>query len=590
MSKEQFPILTKRHSLSHMLAAAVLEVCPEAKLGIGPAIEEGFYYDFLLPDSFKLSPEVIEDIEKRAKGLTRQDFPFTVEEKQFEEARRMFAAQPFKLELIRDLEAAGNPSVLTYRSGPFTDLCRGPHVENVRSLRDVAWKIDRVSGAYWKGDSTRPMLQRIYALAFASPNELADFEHRREEAAKRDHRKLGTDLELFTFSDLVGKGLPLMLPKGATLFRTIERFVVDEELRRGYLHVKTPHLAKRQMYEVSGHWQLYKDGMYPPMDVGGEELMLRPMACPHHFMIYKDKPRSYRELPMRIAEVASQFRREQSGELTGLVRVMYFNLADAHIVCRPDQLEAEFKSVLELIVFCAKCFGIESVMSYRASLRDDVKAKYVDNPQMWEMGESILLKIIKELNLPYEEGKGHAAFYGPKLDVQMKNVLGKEETIFTVQIDFCMPDRFDMTYIDSTGAKQRPVIIHRSSVGCLERIIAFMIEYYGGAFPLWLSPVQVSALTVTDAQDNYARTVLTMLRERGLRCEADFRNETIGKKIREARLQRIPYLLVLGPKEVQNNTVTIRNRDTGEQSVLSPAELAEKLSAEVKSYAPKLGI
>jgi threonyl-tRNA synthetase len=434
------------------------------------------------------------------------------------------------------------------------------------------------------------MLQRIYALAFGSREELKEFLKRREEAMRRDHRKLGAELELFTFSDLIGRGLPLLLPKGTTLKRTIERFIIDEELRRGYQHVCTPHLARRKLYEISGHWQLYKESMYPPMDIGGEEFVLRPMTCPHHFMIFKDKPRSYRDLPMRIAEVASQFRRELSGELSGLMRVMTFNLVDSHIICTPDQLAQEFKAVVELIQYGARCLGLDGVMSYRASLRDQAKEKYVDNPAMWERGESVLTGILDEMRLNYVKSPGDAAFYGPKLDVQLRNVLGKEETVFTVQIDFCMPERFDMTYTDSCGEKVRPVVIHRSSIGCMERTIAFLIEFYGGNFPLWLAPVQARLLTITDEQIPFAREVEQGLLDSGLRVESDSRGETLGKKLREARNQRIPYLIIVGPQEAAQNTISVRNRDSGKQRTLSAADFRALALNEDKSFALKLEI
>jgi threonyl-tRNA synthetase len=583
-------ITTARHSLSHILAAAVQEVCPGVKLGIGPAIEEGFYYDFLLPEGATFSPDVVEQVGSRMRAFLQNEYPYERAHISLEQARRSFSSEPFKLDLISEFEKRGEKEVSTYRSGPFLDLCNGPHVAGTRNLRSVAWKIDRVAGAYWRGDSKNPMLQRIYVLAFPTRAELDDYLKRRELAAQRDHRKLGAELELFTFSDLIGKGLPILLPKGATMRRVLERFAIDEEIRRGYQHVITPHLGRRKLYEISGHWAHYKDGMYPPMDVGGDEIVLRPMTCPHHFQVYADKPRSYHDLPMRIAEVASQFRRELSGELSGLVRVMFFNLADAHIMCTPDQLADEFKRVVELIIYMMQCLGLSSVISYRASLRDDNNEKYVDNPAMWEKGQGILLRIIEEMGLPYRKSPGDAAFYGPKLDVQMRNVMNKEETLFTVQIDFCMPERFDMTYVDEHGNKARPVVIHRSSIGCLERTTAFLIEHYGGAFPLWFAPVQVRILTITDKQVRYAKEVETALQQAGLRVETDLRNETINKKLREARLQRIPYLLIIGEKEAGAKSVTVRNRETGHQQVMPVGEFVSAAAAEVSNFALTLGI
>ena len=576
-----------RHSLSHALAAAVKRVCPDVKLGIGPSIDNGFYYDFSLPAGFTFSPEVIDQITTKMKEFLKEDHNYEKSYISFAEAKKMFANEPFKLELINDLEAAGKENVSIYASGEFTDLCAGPHVGSTKEIRSMAWQVDRVSGAYWKGSEKNPMLQRIYVLAFKTKDELKDYIKRREDAMQRDHRKLGAELDLFTFSDLIGKGLPLFTAKGATIRRVLERFIVDEELKRGYQHVCTPPLARRELYEVSGHWQHYKDGMY----LGdGNEMVLRPMTCPHHFQIFNARPRSYREMPMRIAEIASQFRRELSGELTGLARVMMFTLADAHIVCRKDQLDEEFKGAVELIRYAMSKLGLSEAISFRASLRDKASDKYVDNDEMWEKGESVLTGILDEMGIEYTKSPGDAAFYGPKLDVQMKNVLGKEETVFTVQIDFCLPERFDMNYIDENGEKARAVVIHRSSIGCLERTIAFLLEFYGGSLPLWLSPVQVKTLTITDNQDSYGQKVHQALFDAGIRAELDVRNEKIGKKLREARLQRIPYLLILGEKEASEGTVTVRNRDTGEQQAMPLADFIKAVSEEDKTKALKLGL
>ncbi|GAK57994.1 threonyl-tRNA synthetase [Candidatus Vecturithrix granuli] len=577
-------IMTARHSLSHVLAAAVKKVCPECKLGIGPAIDEGFYYDFLLPEGFAFSPDVLQQIANEMKTIIKQGYAFERRDIRISEARERFADEPFKQELIAKLEAAGETTVGTYRSGEFTDLCSGPHVSTTRDLQSVAWKLDRVSGAYWQGSEKNPMLQRIYALVFATKDELKDYIARREDAIKRDHRKLNEDLELFTFSELIGKGLPILLPNGATLRRVLERFIVDEELRRGYQHVYTPPMGRRKLYEVSGHWEHYQDAMYPPMEVSDDELVLRPMTCPHHFMIYQDKPRSYRDLPMRIGEISPQFRKEKSGELTGLIRVMMFTLADAHIFCTLAQLGDEFRAVVELVEYAMQRLGITDVISYRASLRDDAKDKYVDNPQMWQQGEATLIRILDEMGLNYVKSPGDAAFYGPKLDVQMRNTLGKEETVFTVQIDFCLPERFELAYIDDHGQKQTPVVIHRASIGCLERTIAFLTEYYAGAFPLWLAPVQAKILTITNNQIPYAKELEQELLQAGIRVQNDIRNETIGKKIREGRLQRMPYLLIVGEKEMETRTVAIRNRDSGNQQSVPFGQCIERIAAEQRSY------
>ena len=410
-----------------------------------------------------------------------------------------------------------------------------------------------------------------------------------EEAKNRDHKKIGRELDLFTTSELVGKGFPLLLPRGATLRRTLERFIVDEELRRGYQHVYTPSIARKKIYEISGHWDLYQDGMYPIMNIGDDknknELVLRPMSCPHHFMIYADKPHSYRELPIRLAELAQQYRKEQSGELSGLVRVMTFTLADSHIFCRPDQVAKEFKDAIELIQYSMKCLGMDEKVSYRASLRDESKDKYVDNAPMWKQTEKFLLDTIDEMGLVYKTAIGHAAFYGPKLDVQMKNVYGKEDTVFTVQIDFALPERFKITYIDDKGEKQQPVVVHRSSVGSIERTMSFLIEHYTGAFPMWLAPIQVRILNISEQQLNYAQDIKKQLLLNDIKVEADVRNEKIGKKLREARLQRIPYLLIIGDKEVENNQVTVRNRNTGNQNSITIEQFIKAAKEEIKSYA-----
>ncbi len=585
---DSIDIMTARHSLSHVLAAAVKKACPECKLGIGPAIDEGFYYDFLLPEGFTFSPEILQQIANEMKTIIKQEYGFERQNIGLSEARERFAAESFKLELINKLEHEGETTVGTYQSGEFVDLCSGPHVNTTRDLKSVAWKLDRVSGAYWQGSEKNPMLQRIYVLAFATKDELKDYIARREEAIKRDHRKLNEDLELFTFSELIGKGLPILLPNGATLRRVLERFIVDEELRRGYQHVYTPPMGRRKLYEVSGHWEHYQDSMYPPMEVSDDELVLRPMTCPHHFMIYQDKPRSYRDLPMRLAEISPQFRKEKSGELTGLIRVMMFTLADAHIFCTPAQLGDEFRAVVELVEYAMQRLGISEVISYRASLRDDAKDKYVDNPQMWQQGEATLIRILDDMGLKYVKSPGDAAFYGPKLDVQMRNTLGKEETVFTVQIDFCLPERFELTYVDDHGQKQTPVVIHRASIGCLERTIAFLTEYYAGAFPLWLAPVQARILTITDQQIPYAKELGQELLQVGIRVQNDIRNETIGKKIREGRLQRIPYLLILGEQEMESRTVAIRNRDSGNQQNVLFEQCIERIAAEHHRYSLKL--
>lgn len=583
-------IQRKRHSFSHMLASAVKQEIPEAVLGIGPATDDGCYYDFLLPEGKSFSPEVLESVEGRLKKLLQKDVPFEQRDMEFEEARAFFANEKFKVELINDLEQEGETSVSTYNNSEFVDLCAGPHVQMVKELRSLAWKLDRVAGAYWKGSEKNPMLQRIYVLVFEDEKQLKEYINAREEAARRDHRRLGKELELFAMSDLVGRGLPLLLPKGATIKRILQRYVVDEELKRGYLHVESPALGRKEMYEISGHWAHYKDSMYPVLELNDDAYVLRPMTCPHHFMIFNSRPRSYRELPMRLAEVATLYRKELSGDLSGLSRMMSFNLADAHVVCTKEQVGDEFKLAVSLVDDIMKTLGVDSIVSYRASLRDDNKEKYADNREMWENAEATLIRMMHELEIDFEEVKGDAAFYGPKLDIQMKTTLGKEETVFTVQIDFVLASRFNMEFINSEGRAECPVIVHRSSIGCLERTLAFLIEFYEGAFPLWLAPIQAQILTISDTFNEFGNSLLNRLRQAGLRAEGDFRSDKIGKKIREARMQRIPYLLIVGANEVESNTVTVRNRDSRAQCQLPVEELIEKMGNEDSSKLLKLKI
>ena len=580
-----------RHSLSHVLAAAVKRLIPSVQLGIGPAIENGFYYDFLLPEGQGITAELLPKIEAEMRAIIQEDAPYERSELAVAEAKQLFPddREPFKLELIDDLEAEGNAAVSIYRTGDFVDLCSGPHVESAGHLKGLGFCLDRVSGAYWRGSEKRPMMQRVYGLAFPNKKELRAYLAAREEAMKRDHRRIGAELDLFAASEDVGRGLPLLLPKGATLRRVLERFAVDTELARGYSHVYTPPLGRKRLYETSGHWEHYQESMYPPIDVAGEEYVLRPMTCPHHFMLYKLRPRSYRELPMRLAEIAPQYRREQSGELSGLIRVMMFHLADAHIICTPEQLADEFFGVIDLVDYIMTCLGIKDVISYRASLRDDSSDKFVDNPELWPMSEKMLIEIMDKAGIEYVVAKGEAAFYGPKLDVQMRNVLGKEDTIFTIQIDFALPERFDMLYTDRDGTEKRPVVIHRASIGCLERTMAFLIEYYAGAFPCWLAPIQARLMTITDDQLDFARETLGKLQRAGVRAELDGRNETIGKKVREGRLQKIPYLCTIGAKEVEAGSLMVRNRDTGKQNLVTVDQFAENVARENREFSLTLG-
>lgn len=555
-----------RHSLAHLLAAAVRELYPGAKNAIGPAIEHGFYQDFEL--SAPISEHDLSAIEEKMRELIKAWDGFARREVTPEQARKEFAWNPYKLELIEEF-TEGNAPITFYTSGDFVDLCRGGHVEHISEINPDAFKLDRIAGAYWRGDEKNPMLTRIYGLAFASKEELETHLALMEEAKKRDHRALGKELGLFVFSEAVGKGLPLWTEKGAALRRVLERFIVDEEIRRGYKHVITPDIANLGLYKKSGHYPYYKDSMYAPIVIDDEEYMLRPMTCPHHFELYLSQPRSYRDLPMRIAEVAKLYRYEHSGELTGLIRLRAFSLADAHIVCADkDQAKREVAGALDLIEHMAGLFGLNMGDNYwyRLSLGDRHNSeKYFKNDAAWDEAETMLREVLHERKCHFVEAPGEAAFYGPKIDVQMRNFSGKEDTAFTVQYDFCMPGRFNLAYIDADGAKKEPVVVHRSSIGAIERIIAFLIEHYAGAFPFWLAPVQVAVLPVSEKFQEYAESVFKKLGEHNIRAELDASKETLGKKIRAAELQKIPYLLVVGEREQASRTVAVRERGTGDR-------------------------
>jgi len=573
----------RRHSAAHIMAEVVQDMFPSARLAIGPAIDNGFYYDFDM--DVTISQKELKAIEKAVKKRIRQQVAFERKTMTIAEARSYFGHrdEDYKLELIADLAARGEQEVSLYCHGTWCDLCAGPHVATSQEINAKGVKIDRVSGAYWRGDEKNKMLQRIYGLYFDTAEELKDYLAWREDAKKRDHRVLGKQLKLFMSSDVIGRGLPMLLPNGATIRRILERWVVDEELKRGYSHVYTPVLGKVELYKISGHWDHYRHSMYSPIEIEDEAYVLRPMTCPYHFIMYKNELRSYRDLPVKYAEISPLYRYEKSGELTGLIRVRNFTLADAHLICTPEQMKDEFKKVIDLVNHIMETLGIAGKAWYRASLRDDEEAseKYIDNPEMWAKGEALMLEILEEMNLPYVIAKGEAAFYGPKIDVQLTNVYGKEETAFTIQIDLVLADRFDLEYVDQQGRKQRPVIIHRSSIGCLERTIAFLTEFYGGKFPPWFAPVQVQIIPLGEDHHSYARTLEDTLREANFRVHVDRRNESLGKKIREARLQRIPYLAIIGDNEVAAGTLTVRNRDTGEQHTLDPADFIARLGREI---------
>ena len=571
-----------RHSISHIAAAAIQKLFKEVKFAIGPTIENGFYYDLDL--SKRITPEDLPKIEKEMKELIKKDLKFEKKELEIKKAIELFKKlkQPYKLELIKDLEKEKNKKVTIYTVGDFIDLCKGPHVKSTKEIRFDAFKLTSLAGAYWKGNEKNKMLQRIYGVAFNTKKELNDYLKQQEEAEKRDHRKIGKELDLFCFSDLVGKGLPLLTPKGAIIRYELEKFIIEEETKRGYLHVYTPDLAKLELYKKSGHWKHYKESMYPPMNIDGEDYILRPMACPHHFMLYNSRPRSYRELPLRYAEIVKQYRKEQSGELSGLIRLMAFSLVDGHLICRPDQVEEEFKDVLKLIQYNMKVLGIKDYW-YRFSKWDPKnKEKYTNNPKAWQETEKLMKKILDGLKLKYIEEEDEAAFYGPKTDIQIRNVNNKEETLFTVQIDFDMPKKFDMTYIDKDGKKQTPIVIHRASIGCIERTMAFLIEQYAGAFPAWLSPVQAQIIPISQKFNKYGEEIKKQLNKDNIRVELNDNNETLGKKIREGELQKIPYLLIVGEKEQKANSISIRDRREGDLGPMKTDKFIEKIKKEIE--------
>jgi threonyl-tRNA synthetase len=558
------------------MAEAVQSIFPDTKFAIGPAIEDGFYYDFDLPRS--LTPEDLPIIEKKMGEIVNANLPFKHKEISKNEAKKIFANQPYKLELIAELP---DDKVVIYEQGNFVDLCRGPHVDTTGEIK--AFKLMSIAGAYWRGNEHNAMLQRIYGLAFNTQTELDDHLVYLEEIKKRDHRKIGKDLDLFVFSELVGKGLPIFTEKGSVIRRELERFVVDEELKRGYKHIYTPDLALVALFKTSGHYPYYKDTMYPLMKVDDEELILRPMTCPHHYQYYASKPRSYRELPFKIAELAKQFRYEKSGELTGLIRARMFCLADSHIICQKEQAVSQINEVLDLIEYVSGVLyqnGAE--YRYRLSLGDrkDTK-KYYQDDEAWDYAENVLRNVLKQRGANFFEAGNEAAFYGPKIDIQMKNFAGKEDTAFTVQYDFVAPKRFKLTYIDTDGKEKEPIVIHRSSIGALERTMAFLIEYYAGAFPTWLSPVQVKLIPISDRHNEHVKKVAVELKGRGIRVEIDDRSERMNLKIRQAQQEKVPYMVVIGDKEAADNTVSVRKR-SGEQLPVQPlADFVEMLTMEI---------
>ena len=568
------------HTCSHVLAQAVKRLWPEVKLAIGPSIETGFYYDLLAP--FAFTPEHLEQIEAEMRKICKEKLKLERFELPREEAIKFMEEkdEPFKVELINDLPADAHISF--YKQGEFTDLCAGPHLDSTGRIKGNAIKLTACNAAYWRGDSKRETLQRIYGVAFPKKDELDEYLAKLEEAKLRDHRKLGRELGLFMTDELVGRGLPMFLPKGYTVWRILENYIRDKELKLGYQHVLTPCVGTVELYKTSGHWDHYKQNMFPAMEVDDEVYVLRPMNCPHHMRIYANQPHSYRNLPVRIGEIAHDFRYEASGTLKGIERGRHFCQNDAHLFVTPEQIKDEFSKVCDLIFETYKDFGITD---YRCvlSLRDPAdKEKYHDDDEMWNTAENALREVLNELDIHYTEEIGEAAFYGPKLDVNVRPAVGAEYTLSTCQLDFCLPAKFHLTYIDSNGEEKTPVVLHRAILGSLDRFMAYLIEETMGAFPAWLAPVQARVLTITDRANEAAEKVAAALDAAGLRVEKDLRNEKIGKKIAEGRSQKIPYLLILGDKEAESGTVAVRSRG-GDEGVMALDDFIARVNEEVRA-------
>ena len=568
------------HTTSHIMAQAVKRLFPEAKITIGPSIEKGFYYDFDVEKPF--SDEDLKNIEEEMKKIIKEDFEIERFELPREDAIKLMEEreEPYKVELIKDLPEG--EVISFYKQGEFTDLCRGPHLPTTGAVKAI--KLLSSSGAYWRGDEHNKMLQRIYGISFPKQSELDEYLNLLEEAKQRDHRKIGKDLDLFMTHKLVGAGLPMYLPNGATIRRILERYIQDKEIELGYKHVYTPSLANVELYKTSGHWDHYKDDMFPEMVMDAESFVLRPMNCPHHMLIYKHSLRSYRDLPIRIGELANDFRYENSGAVCGLERVRQMCQNDAHLFVRPDQIKEEVGNVLKLIVeVYQKDFGFSpDSFKYRLSLRDkNNKEKYIDNDEMWETAESQLRQILNELNIEFYEAEGEAAFYGPKIDIQIKTALGHDVTIPTCQLDFALPERFDLTFIGEDGNEHRPVVIHRAILGSSDRFISFLIEETKGAIPTWLSPVQVKILPIADRHLDYANEVKKQLLKEHIRVEVDDRSEKVGYKIREAQLQKVPYMLILGDKEQEAKAVGVRARQEGDIGAMELDKFIQRIKEEI---------
>ena len=578
------------HTCSHVLAQAVKRLWPEVKLAIGPSIETGFYYDLLAP--FAFTPEHLEQIEAEMRKICKEKLKLERFELPREEAIKFMEEkdEPFKVELINDLPADAHISF--YKQGEFTDLCAGPHLDSTGRIKGNAIKLTACNAAYWRGDSKRETLQRIYGVAFPKKEELDAYLKEREEAVKRDHNKLGRELEYFTTVDCIGQGLPVLLPKGARVVQVLQRWVEDTEQKRGYLLTKTPLMAKRDLYKISGHWDHYLDGMFilgDPYDETKECFALRPMTCPFQYQVYLNRQRSYRDLPMRLGETSTLFRNEDSGEMHGLIRVRQFTISEGHLVLRPDQLEEEFKGCLDLAKYCLGTVGLLDKCTFRFSQWDPANPnnKYEGTKEQWDHAQSVMERILKDLDVDYTVGIDEAAFYGPKLDIQYKNVYGKEDTLVTIQIDMLLAERFGMYYIDENGEKKLPYIIHRTSLGCYERTLAYLIEEDAGALPTWMAPEQVRFLPVTDRAADYCAEQAKKLEDMGFRVEVDYRNEKIGRKIRDAQMEKVPYMVVVGDRDMENGTVSPRHRADGDLGAMSMDEFSVLLKQVVDNKEKK---
>lgn len=578
---EMNELQTLRHSASHILAQAVKRLFPDVKLAIGPAIDTGFYYDFDTEHTF--TPEDLEKIEAEMKKIAKENLKIERFELSRAEALQLMKDEPYKTELINELP--DDAVISFYKQGDFTDLCAGPHVNYTSKLK--AYKLLSATGAYWRGNEKNKMLQRIYGTAFKTKDELNEHLEKLEEAKKRDHNKLGRELELFTTVDSIGQGLPILLPKGARIIQLLQRWVEDEEQKRGWQLTKTPLMAKSDLYKISGHWGHYKDGMFV---LGDEEkddevFALRPMTCPFQYQTFLNRGRSYRDLPMRLNETSTLFRNEASGEMHGLIRVRQFTISEGHLMCTPSQLESEFKGCLELTNYMLKTLGLYEDVSYRFSQWDpENREKYIGTEEQWDEAQGVMKTILDDLGIDYAIGIGEAAFYGPKLDIQIKNVHGKEDTLITIQIDQMLAEKFGMEYVDSDGQKKNPYIIHRTSIGCYERTLALLIEKYAGAFPLWLAPVQIKLLPIADRHLDYMYEIKEKLEKAGImRVEIDDRSEKLGYKLREAQLEKVPYMLVAGDKDIENNVIAVRSRKEGDKGAMTIEEFIAMATEEINT-------